>query len=88
MKSPWEWTGADIDFLIANGVREDHKLDYKRCGALIPNPKKTKQFGWSVLAPRCKTKFGCYALRLLKLGPPTYSVVYSLGLLFMRYNVR
>jgi len=40
MKPSWEWTEADISALILNGVREDHSLDYKACGALLPSGKK------------------------------------------------
>lgn len=42
MKPPWEWIENDILALIKNGVREDHTLDYKACGALLPTGKKTK----------------------------------------------
>jgi predicted HTH transcriptional regulator len=43
MKPPWAWIESDILALITNKVREDHTIDYKACGALLPSAKKNKQ---------------------------------------------
>ncbi|MCI0378779.1 MAG: ATP-binding protein [Gemmataceae bacterium] len=50
MKPAWEWTEADLDALIANGVKESIELDYKKSEALGKTDGKKNEISKDVSA--------------------------------------